>query len=249
MQGLRRPVNPPAPESRPSEEAGESVARRRESNATDAPFTPPPSLADKAAGRRRRRRSALHDAQSVIARSTASVGNALREEVDAHAVVRGCAGRIYPLCEWRRHRPGWSGSWLHPRIASATPQTAPFWGARREDRLRDHPDPPRRPAARWSPPDNARHTSDARTRAARGARRSRVAFVRWAPTQRRKHHWNWHPELPRTVNLGRGVRRPSPPRSRRRCLRPARIRPTCHDVIAGGGGNPRRAPSCRTAAA
>jgi len=150
---------------------------------------------------------ALHDAQSVIAREHGFASwNALREEVESRTLsfdaavdefVRcatgGAAGRAERLLA------------LHPRIASATLQTALVLGdaAGVEDRLAKHPELVRQPGGpqNWEPLLYACHTSMHKTAPERIA--GLVAIARrlcaLGANANGEYHWNWHPELPRTV--------------------------------------------------
>jgi ankyrin repeat protein len=152
-------------------------------------------------------RLALHDAQSVIAREHGFASwAALREEVEARALSFDAA-----LDEFIRCTTGGAPARaerllaLHPAIASATLQTALVLGdaASVDARLRDNPALATQtggPQA-WEPLLYACHTSMHRTVPARidGI----MAIVRQlcalGANPNGEYHWNWHPELPRTV--------------------------------------------------
>ena len=149
---------------------------------------------------------ALHDAQSVIAREHGVPSwNALREEVEARmlsfdeaveAFVRaasdGASGRARRLLA------------LHPAIASASLHAALLLGdaASVEARLAEHPELATRPGGpqQWEPLLYACHTclADSPER-----RDGLVAIARrllaLGANPNGEYHWNWHPELPRTV--------------------------------------------------
>jgi ankyrin repeat protein len=149
---------------------------------------------------------ALHDAQSVIAREHGVPSwNALREEVEARtlsfdeaveAFVRaasdGASGRARRLLA------------LHPAIASASLHAALLLGdaASVDARLAEQPDVATRPGGpqHWEPLLYACHTclADSPER-----RDGLVAIARrllaLGADPNGAYHWNWHPELPRTV--------------------------------------------------
>ena len=150
---------------------------------------------------------ALHDAQSVVAREYGFASwNTLREEVESRTLsfeaavdefVRcatgGAIGRAERLLA------------LHPRLASATLQTALVLGdaAAVEDRLKHHPELAQQPGGpqNWEPLLYACHTSMAKGDPAR--LEGLVAIARrlcaLGANPNAEYHWNWHPELPRTA--------------------------------------------------
>ena len=182
------------------------AAKQRDQDALRR-FTLLPSLADKSTGTIAAGDLALHDAQSVIAREHGFPSwNALREEVESRTLsfeaaldefIRcasdGAAGRAERLLA------------LHPRIASATLQTALVLGdaAAVEDRLRDHPELATAPGGpmQWPPLLYACHTSMHKGDPARLAALVAIArrLCELGADPNGEYHWNWHPELPRTV--------------------------------------------------
>ena len=150
---------------------------------------------------------ALHDAQSLLAREYGFPSwNALREEVESRTLsfeaavdefircaTAGAIGRAERLLA------------LHPRIQSATLQTALVLGdaAAVEDRLRNHPELAREPGGlhNWEPLLYACHASMAKGVPARldglVAIARRLCALGANPNA--EYHWNWHPELPRTA--------------------------------------------------
>jgi ankyrin repeat protein len=147
---------------------------------------------------------ALHDAQSVIAREHGfSSWNALREEVEARTLSFDAAVDEFIRCA----TGGASGRaqrllGLHPGIAAASLQTALVLGDADgvEARLRDRPELATVPGGpqNWEPLLYACHTCMHGDRAA-----DLVTIVRrlcWqGANPNAEYHWNWHPELPRTV--------------------------------------------------
>ena len=153
---------------------------------------------------------ALHDAQSVIAREHGFASwNALREEVEARtlsfdaaidefirAATGGATGRAERLLA------------LHPRIATATLQTALVLGdaAAVEGRLA------RTPALvtesggpqDWEPLLYVCHTSMHKREPARLDALVAIArrLLALGANPNAEYHWNWHPELPRTALWG-----------------------------------------------
>src|SRR6187549_1061275 len=150
---------------------------------------------------------ALHDAQSVIAREHGFPSwNALREEVESRTLsfdaaveefirsaTGGGSGRAHRLLA------------LHPGIATASLQTALVLGddAAVERRLADRPALATEPGGpmSWEPLLYACHTCmhvDAPARV-----EGLVAIARrlcaMGANPNAEYHWNWHPELPRTV--------------------------------------------------
>jgi ankyrin repeat protein len=166
-----------------------------------------PSLADRSLDEIAAAGLALHDAQSAIAREHGFASwNALREEVESRTMsfdaavdefVRcatgGAIGRAERLLA------------LHPRIASATLQTALVLGdaAAVEDRLSRHPELARQSGGpqNWEPLLYACHTSLLGNDPSR--REQLVAIARrlcaLGANPNAEYHWNWHPELPRTA--------------------------------------------------
>lgn len=147
---------------------------------------------------------ALHDAQSVIAREYGFASwNALREEVEARtlsfpdavdAFVRaasdGASGRAQRLLA------------LYPSIATATLETALVLGDVDEvaNRLREHPElaTARGGPQQWEPLLYVCHTCVARERMDALVAIARQLLALGADPNG-QYHWNWHPELPRTV--------------------------------------------------
>jgi ankyrin repeat protein len=149
---------------------------------------------------------ALHDAQSVIAREHGFPSwNALRDEVEARtlsfdeaadAFVRaasdGARGRAARLLE------------LYPAIATSSLEASVLLGdvAAVEARLAANPALATRPGGPqgWEPLLYACHTCLADTPARRDGL---VAIARrllaLGADPNGQYHWNWHPELPRTV--------------------------------------------------
>ena len=150
---------------------------------------------------------ALHDAQSVIAREHGFPSwKALREEVEARALTFDAAVEEFLRCATgdasvRAERL----LALHPRIASASLQTALVLGnaAAVMAHLEAHPDlaTTRGGPLEWEPLLYACHTCLAREDASR--RSGLVAIARQLCARgadpNGEYHWNWHPELPRTV--------------------------------------------------
>jgi hypothetical protein len=150
---------------------------------------------------------ALHDAQSAIAREHGFVSwNALREEVESRTMSFDAAVDEFIRCA----TGGATGRAarllaLHPRIASATLQTALVLGdsAAVEDRLRNHPELAQQPGGpqHWKPLLYVCHTSMHKDVPAR--LEGLVAIARrlcaLGANPNAEYHWNWHPELPRTA--------------------------------------------------
>ena len=153
---------------------------------------------------------ALHDAQSAIAREYGFTSwNALREEVEARTLsfddavsefVRCATGSAVGRAERLLAR--------HPAIASATLHTALVLGdaAAVDDRLRREPSLAQQPGGpqNWEPLLYLCHTSMPQRQPAR--RDGLVAIARQllalGANPNAEYHWNWHPELPRTVLWG-----------------------------------------------
>ena len=150
---------------------------------------------------------ALHDAQSVIAREHGFASwNALREEVEARTLSFDAAVDEFIRCA----TGGASGRAtrllaLHPRIASATLQTALVLAdaAAVEARLIDRPELAREPGGpqQWEPLLYVCHTcmhGDRFDDLVTIARR----LLALGANPNAEYHWNWHPELPRTALWG-----------------------------------------------
>jgi ankyrin repeat protein len=153
---------------------------------------------------------ALHDAQSVIAREHGFPSwNAMREEVEARTLsfegaldefVRcatgGASGRAERLLA------------LHPGIASATLQTALVLGDAPsvEARLRARPELATQPGGpqNWEPLLYVCHTCLHKIDAGRVDGLMSIArlLCSLGANPNAEYHWNWHPELPRTVLWG-----------------------------------------------
>lgn len=179
--------------------AGDDASRRR--------FLILPALADRPVSSLSAGDLALHDAQSVIAREFGFPSwNALRDEVEARtlsfdaavdAFVRAAAERATGRAERLLA--------LHPRIRQAGLHPALVLGdADGVDRvLRDRPQLATEPGGpmRWAPLMYACHTG--MSRVAGGSLDGLVAIARRLCTlgadPNGEYHWNWHPELPRTV--------------------------------------------------
>lgn len=170
-------------------------------------FAELPAFAGRPLDERAAQALALHDAQSVIAREHGFASwNALREEVEARTLSFEAAVDEFVRCA----TGGASGRatrllTLHPRIASATLQTALVLSdaARVETWLRDRPALATEPGGpmNWEPLLYACHTClhhDAPDRV-----NGLVAIARQlcalGANPNAEYHWNWHPELPRTA--------------------------------------------------
>jgi len=185
---------------------------------------------------------ALHDAQSVIAREYGFPSwNALREEVEARTLSFEAAVDDFVRCA----TGGASGRAarllaLHPRIASATLQTALVLGdaAGVDARLREHPELATQPGGpqNWEPLLYVCHTCMHGDRVD-----SLVAIARrllaLGANPNAEYHWNWHPELPRTALWGAICAVSHLPLAE--ALLDAGANPTdgVSTHIAGGGGN------------
>ena len=140
------------------------AAKAREPEAL-ARFAVLPSLSGKSLDKIDVEDLALHDAQSAVAREHGFASwNALREEVESRTLSFDAAVDEFIRCA----TGGATGRAarllaLHPRIASATLQTALVLGdaATVEDRLRNHPELAQRPggAQDWEPLLYVCHTS------------------------------------------------------------------------------------------
>lgn len=188
---------------------------------------------------------ALHDAQSAIAREHGFASwNALREEVESRTLSFDAARDEFIRCA----TGGVTGRAerllaLHPRLASATLQTALVLGdaAAVEDRLRHHPELARQPGGtqNWEPLLYVCHTSMHKGDPARLA--GLVAIARrlcaLGANPDAEYHWNWHPELPRTALWGAVCAVEHLPLAE--ALLEAGANPTdgVSAHIAGGGGN------------
>jgi hypothetical protein len=154
--------------------------------------------------------SALHDAQSVIAREHGFASwNALREEVEARtlsfdaaveAFVRDATGGVGRRAERLLT--------LHPGIATSTLHAALILGdaASVEKRLRDRAELISQSAGPrdWEPLLYVCHTSVHGNVPARLDGLVRIArhLCNLGANPNAEYHWNWHPELPRTALWG-----------------------------------------------
>ena len=181
---------------------GDAAALRR--------FALLPSLSGKSLDEIGASNLALHDAQSAIAREHGFPSwNALREEVESRTLTFDAAVDEFIRCA----TGGATGRAerllaLHPRLASATLQTALVLGdaAAVGERLRNHPELVRQPggAQNWEPLLYVCHTSMHDN--APGRLNGLVAIARQlcalGADPNAEYRWNWHPELPRTVLWG-----------------------------------------------
>jgi hypothetical protein len=149
---------------------------------------------------------ALHDAQSVIAREHGFPSwNALRDEVEARTLSFDAAVDEFVRCA----TGGASGRAqrllaLHPGIASASLYTALVLGDATsvDARLRSQPDLATRAGGpqNWEPLLYACHTC---MHQSGGGVDGLVAIAKalcaLGANPNAEYHWNWHPELPRTV--------------------------------------------------
>jgi hypothetical protein len=150
---------------------------------------------------------ALHDAQSAIAREHGFVSwNALREEVESRTLSFEAAVDEFVRCA----SAGATGRAerllaLHPRVSTATFHTALVLGdaAKVEEALRKQPELARRAGGPhdWEPLLYVCHTSMARNDPARLEGLVQIArqLLALGGNANGEYHWNWHPELPRTV--------------------------------------------------
>ncbi len=185
------------------------AAENRDADALQR-FMALPALAGKSIAEIRASDLALHDAQSVIAREHGFPSwNALREEVEARTLTFDAAVDEFVRCA----TAGASGRAerllaLHPRIASATLQTALVLGdaASVDARLRSHPELATTAGGPqdWEPLLYVCHTcmhTHVRERV-----HGLVAIARQllalGANPNAEYHWNWHPELPRTALWG-----------------------------------------------
>jgi Ankyrin repeats (3 copies) len=153
---------------------------------------------------------ALHDAQSVIAREHGFPSwNAMREEVEARTLSFEVAVDEFVRCA----TGGASGRAerllaLHPAIASATLQTALVLGDAPsvEARLRARPKLATQPGGpqNWEPLLYVCHTCLHKIDAGRVDGLMSIArlLCSLGANPNAEYHWNWHPELPRTVLWG-----------------------------------------------
>jgi Ankyrin repeats (3 copies)/Ankyrin repeat len=150
---------------------------------------------------------ALHDAQSAIAREHGFPSwNALREEVEARSLSFEAALDEFIRCA-TGGVPGRAERLLalHPRIATATLQTALVLGdvAAVEGPLTQHPELANQPAGpqNWEPLLYVCHTSMHKTVSARVDGLVEIArrLCALGANPNAEYHWNWHPELPRTA--------------------------------------------------
>ena len=182
------------------------AATARDRDALDR-FAILPALAGKSSDELAASHLALHDAQSAIAREHGFPSwNALREEVEARTLsfeaavdeflrsaTGGGTGRAHRLLA------------LHPAIATASLQTALVLGDAEsvERRLAGQPELATRPDGpmNWEPLLYACHNCMAADTPAR--LEGLVAIARrlceLGANPNGEYHWNWHPELPRTV--------------------------------------------------
>ena len=154
---------------------------------------------------------ALHDAQSVVAREHGFVSwNALREEVEARTLTFAAASDEFIRCA----TGGASGRAerllaLHPRIASSSLYAAIVLGDADAvgARLQAHPELATRadgPQKDWEPLHYACHTclcgrDESKLEGLVAIARQLCAL---GANANGEYHWNWHPELPRTVLWG-----------------------------------------------
>lgn len=182
--------------------AGEGSALQR--------FTVLPAFANTAAAKLPAAELALHDAQSVIAREYGFPSwNALREEVESltlsvedavqefiRCATGGARGRAERLLA------------LHPGIASASLHTALVLGdaARVKTYLAGHSALATRPGGPhgWEPLLYACHTCVCSGVSDRlnGLVEIATHLCSLGANPNGEYHWNWHPELPRTVLWG-----------------------------------------------
>jgi Ankyrin repeats (many copies)/Ankyrin repeats (3 copies) len=180
-------------------QAGDASALRR--------FAALPAFARKSQDELRQTELALHDAQSVVAREHGFRSwQALRDEVEARALTFDAAVDEFVRCA----TGGAIGRAerllaLYPRIATASLHTALVLGdaASVEARLQAQPELATQPAEpqQWEPLQYVCHTCLHRTDPARldglVAIARRLCALGANPNA--EYHWNWHPELPRTV--------------------------------------------------
>ena len=182
------------------------AAKSRDSDALRR-FAVLPSLSGKSLDEIGASDLALHDAQSVVAREHGFASwNALREEVESRTLSFDAAVNEFVRCA----ADGASGRaerllTLHPRIASATLQTALVLGDAPavEDRLRNHPELALQSGGpqNWEPLLYACHTFMHKSVPARLDGLVVIArrLLSLGANPNAEYHWNWHPELPRTA--------------------------------------------------
>ena len=150
---------------------------------------------------------ALHDAQSAVAREYGYLSwNALREEVESRTLSFEAALDEFIRCA-TGGAPGRAERFLalHPRIATATLQTALVLGDAEgvDDRLRSHPELATQPGGpqNWEPLLYVCHTSMHKGDPARleGLITITRRLCALGANPNAEYHWNWHPELPRTA--------------------------------------------------
>ena len=220
------------------------AAKARDSGALRR-FAVLPSLSGKSLDEIGASNLALHDAQSAIAREHGFPSwNALREEVESRTLTFDAAVDEFIRCA----TGGATGRAerllaLHPRLASATLQTALVLGdaAAVDERLRNHPELVRQAggAQNWEPLLYVCHTS--MHASAPDRLNGLVTIARQlcalGADPNAEYHWNWHPELPRTALWGAVCAVRHLPLAE--ALLDAGANPTdgvtAH--IAGGGGN------------
>lgn len=153
---------------------------------------------------------ALHDAQSVIAREHGFPSwNALREEVEARTLTFTDAidEFVRAASDGARDRARRLLA-LHPRLATATLQTALVLGdaASVEARLQERPELATAPggAQQWEPILYVCHTCLHRDEPERMDALVKIAsqLIALGASPNAEYHWNWHPELPRTALWG-----------------------------------------------
>ena len=182
------------------------AAKRRDPDALRR-FAILPSLSGKSLDEVGKSDLALHDAQSTIAREHGFASwNALREEVESRTLSFDAAVEEFIRCA----TDGATGRAerllaLHPRIPSASLYAALVLGDATavEERLSNHPELALRPGGpqEWEPLLYACHTF--MHKGVHAQLDGLVAIVRrlcaLGANANAEYHWNWHPELPRTV--------------------------------------------------
>jgi Ankyrin repeats (3 copies) len=175
-------------------QAGEAAARAR--------FAELPAFAS--AGTIDPAKLALHDAQSVVAREYGFPSwNALRDEVEARTLTFEAAVDEFVRCATGDARGRAERLLaLFPRIAQASFHTALVRGDvdAVEAVLRDHPERAREPGGvhqDWEPLQYVCHTCLSSALPGTIAIARRLCALGANPNA--EYHWNWHPELPRTV--------------------------------------------------
>ena len=185
------------------------AAKAREADALRR-FAVLPSLSGKSLDEIAAAGLALHDAQSAVAREYGFPSwNALREEVESRTLSFDAAVDEFVRCA----TGGAMGRAerllaIHPRIASATLQTALVLGdaASVEDRLRRQPELAQQPggAQQWEPLLYVCHTCMHKREPSRVEGLVTIArrLCALGANPNAEYHWNWHPELPRTALWG-----------------------------------------------